>query len=363
MAPRTLSAAQVAALTAHTVHRVGPSLYVQIRSQGTRSWLFRYSRQGKNNWVGLGSARDVTLGKASEAAERMRVEVRDGVDPLSRKRAARADARTATANIPTFAQCAERTIETHRPGWKNEKHVAQWESTLRMYAAPVMGQLPVDQVGIDHILKVLKPIWSEKPETASRLRGRIEKVLGWAAAMGHRSGENPARWQGGDLSHLLPPLGKIQKIEHHKAVPYAEVPALVAELLKLGSTSARALIFTILTGVRTGTTIGAVWPEIDLDEKLWVIPAERMKVNREHRVPPADAVVELLNAVPRTGRYLFPGQRSGKGLSCGATIRMRQQRQSGSQCRSVRFSCSGVGSPLALYKALQNYSRPTSIGG
>jgi integrase len=209
-------------------------------------------------------------------------------------------------------RCAERYIEAHSPGWKNDKHIAQWESTIRMYVNPVIGKLPVDKVGVDHVMKVLEPIWTEKPETASRLRGRIEKVLGWATAMKHRSGDNPAAWDGA-LSHLLPPLSKVRKIEHHKAMDYREVPKLVSDLLANGSESAKALAFTILTAARTGETIGAVPAEIDVKGKLWVLPAARMKAGREHRVPLSDAAMALVPA--GSGRICSRGMKPGRPLS------------------------------------------------
>jgi hypothetical protein len=286
---RSLTSIQVAALSDDGVHWIAPSLYLQIRPQGTRSWLFRCSRNGENQWKGIGAAADKALSEARDEAAMLRVAVRRGEDPFARRAAARAATKPKT-KVPSFADCAGRYIESHRAGWRNDKHVAQWESTIRSYANPVLGKLPVDRVTVEHVLKVLEPIWTSKPETASRPRGRIEMVLGWATAMRYRSGDNPAAWKGA-LSHLLPPLSKVQKIAHRKAVPYAEVPAVVQQLTKLKGTSAKALLFTVLTGARTGETIDATWDEIDLVQKLWVIPAERMKAGKEHRVPLSDAAV------------------------------------------------------------------------
>jgi integrase len=219
---------------------------------------------------------------------------------------------TSNPKVPTFARCAERYIEGHRPGWKSEKHIDQWESTIKTYANPVIGRMAVDKVAVDDVLKVLKPIWTEKPETASRLRGRIEKVLGWATAMKYRSGDNPAAWDGA-LGHLLPPISKVQKIEHHKALPYKDVPALMSELMQLDGQGAKALAFTILTVARTGETIGATPQEIDTEQKLWVVPSQRMKAGREHRVPLTDTALGLLDDLP--GKYLFSGATKGKALS------------------------------------------------
>jgi integrase len=311
MAKRALTATQVAALAEHTVHWVAPSLYLQIRPQGTRSWLFRYGRNGQNQWLGLGAVADKPLSEARDEAAELRARIRRGVDLIAERNAA-APAATSNPKIPTFARCAERYIEDHRPGWKSEKHIDQWESTIRTYANPVIGRMAVDKVTVDHVIKILKPIWAEKPETASRLRGRIEKVLGWATAMKYRGGDNPAAWDGA-LGHLLPPISKVQKIEHHKALPYKDVPALMSELMQLDSQSARALAFTILTVARTGETIGATPQEVGKEQKLWIVPSERMKAGREHRVPLTDAALGLLDDL--SGKYLFSGATKGKPLS------------------------------------------------
>lgn len=315
MAKRALSAAQVASIKADGRHPVAPSLYLNVRAAtGSRSWLFRYERQGKCHWLGLGGAADVPLTKARDEAERLRVEVRQGQDPLAERKTKKAEVSKVISIAPTFAWCAAEYIAAHEASWKNDKHIAQWTSTLATYVKPIFGSLPVDKVEVEHVLKALKPIWITKPETASRLRGRIERIIGYASAMGHRSGPNPAEWKGA-LSHLLPPHGRVQKVVHHAAVPYAEVPALVARLGRMTSTSAKALRFTVLTASRTGETIGALWSEIDLKARLWTIPAERMKAGVTHRVPLSDAAIELLKSLPRDGALVFPGSRRGKPLS------------------------------------------------
>lgn len=309
---RALSAQQVAALSDNGTHRVDNQLYLQIREQGTRSWVFRYSRNGKTHWIGLGRASDVPLSRAKELAVVERAKLVNGGSPIEERRVVKESLRLerqVQSDVPTFAWCAGEYIEAHRASWKNQKHIDQWESTLRMYAGPVIGKLPVDQVTVDHVYKILKPIWLTKPETASRLRGRIEKVLGWAGAKKYRTGENPARWQGGELSHLLPAIGKVQKIEHHKAVPYAGMPGLMADLRKLESISAKALTLLILCASRTGEIIGARWSEIDLDAATWIIPAERMKAGAEHRVALSTEAVKLLKSMDRTSDLVFPGPR------------------------------------------------------
>jgi integrase len=337
---RALTAAQVSALTADGVHWVAPSLYMQIRAaQGTRSWLFRYSRAGENQWMGLGAVADKSLTEARDEAAVLRVQVRKGGDPMAEREQVAIAAKPRT-KAPTFADCADKYIEAHRAGWKNEKHIEQWESTLRTYAGPVIGKKPVDQIVVEDVLKILKPIWSTKPETASRLRGRIEKVLGWATAMKFRTGDNPAAWNGA-LSHLLPAISKVQRIEHHKAVPYAEVPALMKQLISNDSISAKALVFTILTGARTGETIGATWNEIDLDNKLWTIPAERMKAGREHRVPLSQRAVDLLKKLPRDTKHVFPNPRTGRALSNLAMLMLlRGLREDGATVHGFRSSFS-----------------------
>jgi integrase len=271
--------------------------------------------------MGLGAFADKGLGEARDEAAVLRSEVRRGKDPMGDREAVAAE-RKPRVRVPSFAECAESYIEAHRSGWKNDKHADQWPGTIRMHVNPVIGELAVDRVGVEDVLKVLQPIWTSHPETASRVRGRIEKILGWAAAMGYRSGDNPAQWNGGALSHLLPPISKIRTIEHHSAVPYSEVPALVAKLRQNGSISAKALIFTILTAARTSEVTGATWDEIDLGSKLWVIPAVRMKAGREHRVPLAPQAIAILEGLTRDRDILFAGSRPKKGLSNMAMLQL-----------------------------------------
>ncbi|MBB6012366.1 integrase [Aquamicrobium lusatiense] len=308
--PKSLTAREVEALTMDGLHRVDHGLYLQIRRGGaTRSWLLRYRFKGRPTWMGLGPARVLTLTEAKRRALASQRLILDGIDPAKARKAERRPA------AMTFAECAKKYVETHKAGWKNEKHIAQWTSTLETYANPVIGKLAVDQVDADHVFKILEPIWTTKTETATRLRGRLERVLDWARATGLRSGENPARWKEG-LSHRLPAPGKVQrKTAHHGAVPYAEIPALMKRLGELTSISARALSFTILTAARTGETIGATWNEIDLKAKVWVIPAERMKAGKEHRVSLSDAAVALLKSLPRRGDHVFAAHDPTQPLS------------------------------------------------
>src|SRR3569623_1130472 len=306
-APRSMTAAQVNAIRDDGVHRVAPSLYLQVRAgQGTRSWLFRYSRNNTNQWMGLGSVEDKPFSDARDEAAMLRVLVKRGEDPIANKREVEAKRQIEEKpKAPTFDECAKQYIASYESSWKNDKHIAQWKSTLKTYASPVIGKTPVDQITVEDVLKVLKPIWTKKVETASRLRGRIEKVLGWATAMKHRSGENPAAWAGA-LQHLLPAASSIQKIEHHKAVPYKDVPRIMADLRKTEGIGAKALMFTILTVSRTGETLGARPEEFDLEAKVWTVPAERMKAGREHRVPLTDAAVAIVKSLIEPGqKYVF----------------------------------------------------------
>ena len=208
----------------------------------------------------------------------------DGIDPIDARRAERLETRLNAAKALTFKDCAARYIASHRAGWRNPKHAAQWEATLATYAGPVMGGLSVQAIDTALVLKVLEPIWTTKPETAGRVRGRMESILDWAKVRGYRAGENPARWRG-HLDKLLPARSKVRRVEHHAALPYAELPGFLVSLRDQEGIAARALEFAIVTAARTGEVIGARWSEIDLLEKTWTVPPGRMKAGREHRVP------------------------------------------------------------------------------
>jgi integrase len=241
----------------------------------------------------------------------------DGVDPIEARAAGRTLAKIEAAKTITFKACAAAYIAANRTGWRNAKHAAQWDATLASYVYPVFGALPVGAVDVGLVLKAIEPIWNAKPETASRVRGRVEAILDWAAARGHRTGENPARWRG-HLENLLPKPAKVRRVEHHAALGYDDVAAFMTELRGQAGTAARALEFAILTAARTGEVIGARWAEIDLAERLWTIPAERMKGDREHRVPLSDAaiaVIEELRSAELQSEYVFPGGKEGRPLS------------------------------------------------
>jgi integrase len=299
----------------------GQGLYLQISKWRTKSWLFRFERDGRERQMGLGSLHTLTLAEAREQARECRKLLLSGVDPIEARRGLRTRAEVETARGITFGECGERYIAAHQSAWKSKVHRAQWASTLSRYVYPVLGQLPVAAVDTGLVLKVLEPIWTEKPETASRIRGRVESVLDWAAARGHRSGENPARWKG-HLQKLLPQPSKVARVKHHAALPYAEVPAFMVALRNRDGVSARALEFTILTATRTSEAIEARWSEIDLVSCTWTLPAERMKAGREHRIPLSDQALTILEKLPREAEFVFVGAKPGRPLSNMALLAM-----------------------------------------
>jgi integrase len=297
----------------------GHGLYLQVSANGSCSWIFRFKANGRVRHYGLGPTHTVTLADARIRAADVRRLILDGIDPIAARRERKAAVRLDAAKSMTFDQCAKGYITAHASGWKNKKHAAQWSATLKTYASPIFGGLPVAGIDTGLVLRALEAIWTRKPETASRLRGRIERVLDWARVRGYRSGENPARWKG-HLDHLLPARSKVKVVEHHAALPYAEIGAFMADLRCRGAGAARALEFLILTATRTSETLNASWAEIDFDAKVWTIQAERMKGGREHRVPLSDASIAILEELPREGAFVFPGQGRGGPLSNMALI-------------------------------------------
>jgi integrase len=307
----------------------GGNLYLRVRkstrktptSTVTKSWLFRYTRFGKQVWMGLGPYPDISLAEARALATQERKRILHGIDPLKDKRARQTAARTAHDNMLSFAECAELYVESQAPGWSNPKHIEQWRSTLKNLAGPVIGLLPVDQIDTALIMRCVEPIWATKTETASRLRGRIESVLDWAAVRGYRQGENPARWRG-HLDKLLPKPSQVAQVKHHPALPYIEIGVFMEQLRKNGGVASRALEFTILTAARTNEVIQAEWSEFDMNRRTWAIPAERMKSKRPHRVPLSDAAVAALRAVDGRSQFVFPGNKRGSYLSNAAMMQV-----------------------------------------
>jgi integrase len=273
-------------------------LYLQVMSPTNRSWILRYERQGRERWLGLGAVHTFDLKEARERARKARQQLADGIDPIDARNKDRAVQALEAARTITFEKAAQLYFDAHERQWRNAKHRAQFLSTLKAYAFPMIGRLPVAAIDTGQVLRVIEPIWHEKTETANRVRGRIESVLDWCTVRGYRTGDNPARWRG-HLSEALPARGKIQKVEHHSALKFDDLPEFLADLSKREGVAARALEFTILTAARTGETIGAVWDEVDLDAKVWTIPAGRMKSRKEHRAPLSDRALEILRALPR----------------------------------------------------------------
>jgi integrase len=326
---RPLTVKQVAALTGPGSYRASRNLYVQIGPAGTKSWLFRYMHNGRAHGMGLGSLELVTLAEARDKALLCRKMLLDGIDPLEARRSKQVQALLTAARQITFSDCAERYIAAHGIGWRNSKHRQQWTNTLKSYAYPVIGDLPVAAIDTGVVMQVLEPIWTTKTETASRLRGRIESILDWATARRHRQGENPARWRG-HLDQLLPARSKVAPTEHHQALPYAELPAFMAQLRDQAGTAARCLELAILTATRSGETRGAKWSELELEAKTWKIPAARMKRVKDHSVPLSDRTLEILSALPRSGDYLFETGRAGKPISdMGMTMTLRRMGRGG----------------------------------
>jgi integrase len=294
----------------------GGGLYLQVTKNGAKSWIYRYMLNGRAREMGLGAVRDVPLARAREKAAECRRLRAEGSDPIEARKERRAEARLETAKSITFDECAAQYMDAHSAGWRNAKHHAQWRNTLDQYAKPLFGSLPVQAIDTDLVIKVLKPIWPEKTETASRVRGRIEKVLDLATVRGYRRGENPARWRG-HLENLLPKRSKVRSVKHHPALPYAELGAFMAELGEEKGIAARALAFAIYTAARSGEVIGARWDEIDLDTKIWTVPGKRMKAGKQHRVPLSEPALAILNTMrqQRDGDYVFPGSKRGRPLS------------------------------------------------
>lgn len=317
----------------------GGGLYLQVKPGGTKSWLFRFQLRGKARQMGLGPADIIGLAEAREKARECRRKVLTGADPIDARRQERSAEQAAAERAMTFKECADAYIAAHRASWRNAKHAAQWEATFaetrrgkRVFPAATesINDLSVTAVDTALVLKVLERIWSGKPETASRVRGRIESVLDWATARGYRQGENPARWKG-HLDHLLPRRGKLARVRHHAALPYPELPAFMTELRAKPGVSARALEFTILTVGRTGEVIAASWEEIDTAAAIWTVAAERMKSGREHRVPLCDRALAILNDLPReagnSNGFVFIGARGSRPLSNMALLAVLKRMQ------------------------------------
>lgn len=292
------------------------SFRLQVTPTGVKSWLYRYTLNGRTRAVGLGPAHRISFEEAERRARKIRVMLDEGIDPLAERDRIKREKIALEAASMTFQQCAEAYIEAHRAAW-TKKHADQWPTSLANHAYPVLGNMPVSKIDVHAVKKVIEAGWLTKNETMGRVRARIEKVLGWATVNGYRQGDNPARWTA-HLSELFPRRSKIRQKKHHPALPYVELPAFMAKLGKVDSIGSWALRFLILTAARTTEVRAATWDEIDLENKLWTIDASRMKARRSHRVPLSEPALDVLrfmkalnDAMPVPTKYVFPGQKKG----------------------------------------------------
>lgn len=322
---RELTAIEISRLNKQGKHAVGgvPGLMFQVNG-GSRSWIYRYMLNGKRRDMGLGPYPAVTLAKAKESARFVKDRAAQGYDPLQEKIEEQARIRAERATMKSFKDAMTGYLNDKSPEWKNNKHRQQWENTLTAYALPIIGEMPVSKIRIGDVLTVLRPIWNDKTETASRLRGRIESVIDWAKVHGYSDLENPARWKG-NLDKVLPAPSKAKPVKHHSALPYAEISAFMSELRSRAGVSARALEFCVLTAARSGEVRGATWQEIDFCNSTWTIPAGRMKAGKEHRVPLSKQATELLRSLPRKTEtdLLFPSSKNTplSDMTLGAVLK------------------------------------------
>ena len=319
-----LSALRVTKLTKPGLYGDGGGLSLQITANGVKSWLLRFMVAGKPFGMGLGPTHTVSLVEARQKALDARKLLISGINPLIAKQQSQIAAALANAKMMSFDQCAKAYILAHKASWKNAKHLEQWTNTLNTYASPVFGYLPVADIDTGLVMKCLAPIWESKTETASRIRGRIESVLGWATTSGYRTGENPARWKG-HLENLLATIGKSSRTKHHPSLPWHRIGAFMAALRGREGVAARAVELAILTACRSGEVRDARWTEFDTTGKVWTIPAERMKAKREHQVPLSNAAIDLLKSIPisRETDVVFTGTKGQplSGMSMTAVIR------------------------------------------
>ena len=292
------------------VYGDGRGLYIRVTETGTKHWIHRFTLDKRDHWMGLGPYPEITLAEARDANMAARRVVLKGNNPIAERHLDKARRRGAVS----FQECADQYIASHRTGWKNPKHADQWTNTIATYCGPVIGKLPVKAIDVALVMRVLSPIWSTKAETASRLRGRIESILDWATVNKYREGDNPARWKG-QLDHLLPKASRVKRITHHAALGYAETGEFMGKLQQQAGNGARALEFAILTACRSGEVRLATWEEISLKDRVWVIPGERMKAGKEHRVPLSDAANAVLKQMDKSTKLIFPGRSEGRPLS------------------------------------------------
>lgn len=312
-------------------HNDGDGLYFHVRDSGSRAWVFRYRDRvtAKHRDKGLGSFPEVTLAEAREEAAKMRLTLRTGVDPIDAKREALRTAQADRAKAKTFKYCRDAYVKAHKAGWRNEKHAQQWTNTIDTHAAILLAK-PVDSIDTAAVLQVLEAIWSDKTETATRVRQRIECVLDWATVRGYRKGENPARWRG-HLDKLLPAATKVRTVKPHAALPYVAMAAFWTKLAALKTLASKALRLQILTATRPSEAIEAQWNEFDLDANVWTIPGERMKAGKPHRVPLSTEALAILTSIPSDGSgWVFPGEGRKPGpMTTAATLKVAKELKAG----------------------------------
>jgi len=303
------------------------NLNLLVKKTGTKSWAFRYTRYGKRKQMGLGAYPAISLKDAREVAATIYKRLKSELtyDPITERQQAIAKAKQEQQAHVNFKWCAEQFILAKTPEWSNPKSATQWTSSLTQYALPIMGDYPVKEINTELVMRVLKPIWATKTETATRIRGRLENILSWAAVQGYRSTDNPALWKG-HLENLLAKPSKVKKVTPHKALPYKDIHTLISELCTRKTMSAFALEVLILTATRTNEIIGATWREIDIDNAVWTIPAERMKARKSHNIPLSSRALKIINYLheARTSDYVFQGGKTGKGLSNAAMDKLLQ---------------------------------------
>src|SRR6516165_5349926 len=334
-----LTEAKIRTLTDIKLHPDGAGLYLQIKPGGARSWIYRFTLNGRTRDMGLGALADVSLVKAREKASAARALVNDGIDPIEHTRAqAVIPAAPKQNSSPTFEEVAESYMADRL---KRVRSRGQWRQTLMDYAYPVIGKMPVDEIETNDVLAVLKPIWETKCETAARLRGRIERILARATVEGLRRGANPATWRG-HLQEALPARSEVQPVQHFRAMDFKTVPAFMVELGQIDTVGAMALRFLILTAARTGEVLGAQWPEIDWMENTWTVPAVRAKTGRHHVVPLSTGALAVLREMEPlqscADDFIFPGQK-GAGQSSMSLLALLQRRMKRAACVHGFRSC------------------------
>jgi integrase len=344
----------------HVMLADGGNLYLRVTTAGARSWIFKFRLNGRSQEMGLGGLNTLSIAEARQRARQHRQELLDGINPINARHVRHAEQRVKDSRQISFEECAAKVIQAKRNGWRDPRQAKQWEQSLRDFVFPSIGKLPVDRVEVGHITRILEPIWVEKYVTATRIRGRIEAILDFAAVHGWRSGENPARWKG-HLEHVLAGKGKAS-VKHHAALDWREMAAFMVELERQEGPAALALRFTILTAARAGESLGARWSEIDWQEGTWTVADARMKAEQWHRVPLSKSALAVLREAEkgRTGDYIFPGRHGRMAHSCMRVL-LRQMERRDVVIHGFRAVfktwCSETGKPTDITEAALAHSQ------